>query len=338
MKQKARQVVAMDADSVVPKYRQMVDSLTAAIREGRMKRGDVLPTISDVCETHSLARLTVLKAYRLLQRQGIIRAEKRKGYYVATESIEHTVRVFLLFDEFTMYKRILYNAFRERLGERASIDIYFHHYNVALFDSLVSDRAGRYGMYVIMPWPEKRILPVLKRVDRQSLLLLDRGDAVPRGFAHVVQDHGPAMVHCLEQALPQLRKYRQFVLVYPEDTFHPAVTVEAFRAFCARWDLNGDVCRNLAGRRILPDTAYFCVDDNELVQVVEHCREVGYRLGQDVGVLSYNDTPMKKIIANGITVISTDFARMGARAADLVLDPEKDSEVIPTALILRASL
>jgi DNA-binding LacI/PurR family transcriptional regulator len=81
------------------------------------------------------------------------------------------------------------------------------------------------------------------------------------------------------------------------------------------------------------------VDDNELVVIAEHCRDAGYELGKDIGVISYNETPMKRIIGNGITVISTDFAMMGVHAADFILNPSAGArEVVPTSLIMRKSL
>ena len=42
------------------------------------------------------------------------------------------------------------------------------------------------------------------------------------------------------------------------------------------------------------------------------------RLGTDIGVISYNDTPLKDLL--GITVISTDFQKMGILAAKMLLD------------------
>ena len=39
-------------------------------------------------------------------------------------------------------------------------------------------------------------------------------------------------------------------------------------------------------------------------------------IGKQVGIISYNETPLKKIILNGITTISTDFEAMGIEAAN----------------------
>jgi DNA-binding LacI/PurR family transcriptional regulator len=62
------------------------------------------------------------------------------------------------------------------------------------------------------------------------------------------------------------------------------------------------------------------------------------KVGKHVGVISYNETPLKKLILNGITTISTDFQMMGEKAADLVLNRSNVHVEIPFYLRLRASL
>jgi Transcriptional regulators len=338
----ATKLFFIDTNSVKPKHRQIIDGVKTAIYEDRLKRNDILPTISDVCETYGISRLTVLKAYEALQRAGLIKAEKRKGYFVTSEEIERKTNIFLLFDELTMYKRVLYNAFRERMGGNCTIDIYFHHYSAKLFESLIAENLGNYTTYVVMPWPDKKVPQVIAKMDRKTTVLLDRGDAAVKspGFSSIVQDHNADMVRCLEQALPLLSKYRKFILVHPTYSFHPSMTVEGFLEFCKKHHINGDVYRTFDRSNILPDTAYFVVDDNELVIIVEHCMESGHQLGKSIGVLSYNETPMKRIIANGISVISTDFAMMGVRTADHVISQTNHTvhETIPTSLIMRGSL
>jgi DNA-binding transcriptional regulator YhcF (GntR family) len=338
----AAKLLNVDTKAVIPKHRQIAEGIKSAIIEGRLKRNDILPTIGDVCETFGIARLTVLKAYEDLQRSGLIRAESRKGYYVISEEVERKRNIFLLFDEFTMYKRVLYNAFRERIGGNGSIDIYFHHYSPRQFESLILNNLGNYTEYLIMPWPDSKVPQVVAKMDPRYTLLLDRGDAAGKiqGFSSIVQDHKIDLIACLEKALPAIQKYRKFILVYPSYSFHPAVTVEGFTEFCKTHHVSGDIYHTIDHSNILPDTAYFVVDDNELVIIVEQCMVSGYELGKTIGVLSYNETPMKRIIANGISVISTDFAMMGVRAADHILTSfAKDiHEVIPTQLIMRSSL
>jgi DNA-binding LacI/PurR family transcriptional regulator len=61
-------------------------------------------------------------------------------------------------------------------------------------------------------------------------------------------------------------------------------------------------------------------------------------VGKDVGVISYNETPLKKIILNGITTISTDFQAMGEKAAQLILEKSTAHIETPFHLNLRSSL
>jgi DNA-binding LacI/PurR family transcriptional regulator len=48
-----------------------------------------------------------------------------------------------------------------------------------------------------------------------------------------------------------------------------------------------------------------------------------WQFGKHLGVLSYDDTPLKEIISEGISVISNNFSLMGKRAAEMILNKEK---------------
>jgi DNA-binding LacI/PurR family transcriptional regulator len=55
-------------------------------------------------------------------------------------------------------------------------------------------------------------------------------------------------------------------------------------------------------------------------------------------VISYNETPMKKYVKEGITVISTDFELMGKKIAEFVSTGEKTNLIIPSKLTIRKSI
>ena len=75
-----------------------------------------------------------------------------------------------------------------------------------------------------------------------------------------------------------------------------------------------------------------------LAQFLEQCRTENLEPGVDVGFLSYNETPTKKFIYKGISVISTDFEALGTKAAEFIDEDKKIQSYIPTKLILRDSL
>ncbi|MNI94025.1 hypothetical protein D3C73_1520620 [compost metagenome] len=64
----------------------------------------------------------------------------------------------------------------------------------------------------------------------------------------------------------------------------------------------------------------------------------GFTLGDDIGLISYNDTDVKEILEGGITVISTDFWAMGNAAAEAILQKKILNERNPTQVIIRKSL
>ena len=69
--------------------------------------------------------------------------------------------------------------------------------------------------------------------------------------------------------------------------------------------------------------AYVVIEENDLVNLVRQVRKENLTLGKDIGIISYNDTPLKDLL--GINVVSTHFKAMGETAAYLVLNNKKET-------------
>ena len=78
--------------------------------------------------------------------------------------------------------------------------------------------------------------------------------------------------------------------------------------------------------------------EDDLVTLIEKILSSDYEIGKDVGVISYNETAIKKIILNGITTISTDFQMMGEKTAELILNNSVEHIEARFYLTLRNSL
>ncbi len=74
----------------------------------------------------------------------------------------------------------------------------------------------------------------------------------------------------------------------------------------------------------------------DLVNLINQIRENELVLGEDVGVISYNDTPLKELL--GIAVMSTDFKVMGEMAAQMILSNQKGRFKVPFNFIDRKSI
>jgi len=72
----------VDGRSGVPPYLQLVQQVRQALRMGVLQVGDQLPTVREVVAAVAVNPNTVLKAYRELEREGLIEARAGQGTFV----------------------------------------------------------------------------------------------------------------------------------------------------------------------------------------------------------------------------------------------------------------
>jgi DNA-binding transcriptional MocR family regulator len=64
------------------RYRELAGRLAELIRQGTYPSGERIPSVRQMSEQQNLSISTVLQAYSLLERQGLIEARPQSGYYV----------------------------------------------------------------------------------------------------------------------------------------------------------------------------------------------------------------------------------------------------------------
>ncbi|TKG96369.1 GntR family transcriptional regulator [Puteibacter caeruleilacunae] len=324
----------INAASDIPKFRQIIDSINHAIAEKKLNHGDVLPSVNFICKEYKLSRDTVFKAYALLKEQGVIESVPNKGYFVSKE----TRRVFLFLDTFKAYKEVLYGQFNKNLAQNTIADVHFHHYNIDVFRKLVQESVGKYSKYIIMPFDHPEVIEILSELPKENLLLIDWNIGAANDNNVLFQDFGQSVYDALEGATHLISKYKEFILLYPEFTDHPIDTLEFFEQYCRDNKINYSIQRNPDELNVSGEKAFFTVSDRMLGKILEQCKSKKLEPGQDVGILSYNETPMKKFIHRGISVISTDFHQLGSKAAEFASSDMKLKLCVPTSLIIRESL
>ncbi|MFC7217962.1 GntR family transcriptional regulator [Streptomyces polyrhachis] len=72
----------IDRRSGVATYLQIVQQVRQALRLGLLEPGDQLPTAREVVEATAVNPNTVLKAYRELEREGLVEARRGLGTFV----------------------------------------------------------------------------------------------------------------------------------------------------------------------------------------------------------------------------------------------------------------
>jgi DNA-binding transcriptional regulator YhcF (GntR family) len=325
---------SINHQSDIPKYQQLVNAINDTIGENLLQKGDGLPSVNNICKTYQLSRDTVFKAYSILKDNGVIESVPNKGYYVANE----TKKVLLVLDTFKAYKEVVYHSFVNNLPNNIITDVQFHHYNIDNFKTILNNSKGKYYKYVVMPFNHDDVPFVLSDIDNEKLLLIDWSIHSTPNNNYVFQDFGEAFFDALKVAVDVFEKYKSLVFLYPTFTYHSKETITYFKKYCELFHFNYKIITNPKLFQVEKNVAYISTSDRMLGIFLEQCRAENFEPGVDVGFLSYNETPMKKFIYKGISVISTDFKALGTKAAEFVTQDKPMQYYVPTKLIIRESL
>ncbi|MEO8764003.1 MAG: GntR family transcriptional regulator [Ginsengibacter sp.] len=336
-------LLQIDSDKKTPKYLQIVNTITNAIRQGKLKKGDPIFSINELSDEFLLSRDTVQKAYSLLRKKGLITAVKGKGFYINRTDITTPYRILLLFNKISNYKKQIYNSFVQTMGNKAIVDLKIHHFSAHLFESFIVECIYEYDYFVIMPHfsdDADEIEAIIKKIPSEKLILLDKDlPYTSSKYAAVYQDFKNDIYNALESAMHLLKKYTKIILVHPKIIPYPKEIVTGFRSFCNNYDFSYQVIHEIEPTTQLnKKEIYIVIEETDLVTLIKTCRTKGFKIGKDLGIISYNETPLKEILSDGITVISTDHHKMGETAARLILENRKEKIKNPFAFIQRKSL
>ena len=171
------------------------------------------------------------------------------------------------------------------------------------------------------------------------MILLDKLVAGVTGeYGAIYENFENDIYNALEEALPNLSKYNTLNIILPEYTYHPIEISTGFCKFCQEYAFNYKIVHNISKEQINKSEVYISLMEEDLVTLIEKIVDQNLELGKDVGVISYNETAIKKIILNGLTTISTDFKMMGEKAAELILNKSTEHIEARFYLTLRNSL
>ncbi|WP_298221872.1 GntR family transcriptional regulator [Flavobacterium sp.] len=330
-------IISIQNNLGIPKYKQIIQSVEKAIAEDQLSKDEKLPSINKVCLEFSLSRDTVLLAYEELKKRGIIYAILGKGYYVKSLEVTQKHRVFLLFDELNIFKEDLYNSILKHLGSNVQVDIFFHHFNATMFKKLIEESHGNYTRYIIMPTNLVEAPAIVKTLPVHEVFILDQTNAELKSYPAVFQNFVKDMYDALTQATFRLQHYKKLVLIFPGFR-EPVGMKEGFLRFCEDFNFKHEIITEFDQREIAAQEVYIIPNDRDLVSVIEQSKLQKLTLGTDFGIISYNDTPLKKVVENGITTISTQFESMGEIMAKMILQGKNEQIENECSLILRNSL
>ncbi|MHA8066779.1 GntR family transcriptional regulator [Aquirufa sp. ROCK2-A2] len=335
-------ILQIDAFSSTPKYLQIANSVIEGIRTKKIKKGDVLPSINELSFENYISRITVEKSYNYLKSKGIIASVRGKGFYILVDNLSFDLRVFLLFNKLSEHKKIIYDSFVEELGENASVDFFIYNNDFNLFKKIIQSRDRDYSHIVIIPHfldGEENARELINHLPKEKLYLVDKLlPGIQGNFGAVYENFEKDIFNALSQISESLKKYHTLKIIFPNTSYYPLEIVNGFMRFCQHYGYEREILSS--AKDITPKNGelYICVMENDLILLLDKILESKLELGQDVGIISYNETPLKRLLFRGITTVSTDFINLGTSVAQLIKANSKEQIENPFQVIARDSI
>lgn len=339
--------ISIDIASKTPVYKQLINSVLELIQNGHLKEGDMLLSMNELSQSLEVSKETVKKAYTILREKGIVESAQGKGFYISGTT-ESKTRVLMLFDKLSTYKFVLYRSFIENTGDSVNVTIHLHEQDPELFENLLNENLDQFDYYIITPHfaldraTQNRIIRLLKRIPNRKLILLDRYiEGLTGNFGAVFQRFEEDVQTGLDQALPFVSKYNAIHVISASSSLYGPIIKNGVSKFCEAHKLSYEFFDYKPTIEIETGIAYLVLNgqlDIELIDIIRSAKTQHLKIGDEIGIISYNESPLNEIILDGLTVLSTDFKEMGRRTAEMVKTGKLVKMANPFGLIVRQTL
>lgn len=319
------------------KYKAVVHFIEEQIVSGKYSIGDRIPSVNAFRIKFGISRSSVFLALKELQSRGLIEPVQAIGNFVSSNQVKIKEKVLLLFNEINLFKDMIYKSFLAEIDDRASVDIMFHNYNRTVFETLLENADGKYTSYVIMPGKFTGIDRLLSSISGHIVLADHFSASLTERYSSVGQDFESDTYNALENEIEHIRKYRRIILIQ-QSSKEPEERYVGICKFCSKNGFVPCLIPTVSGWTLNKGDLYITAENIELVHLIKSLKNTGFTLGRDIGIISYNDDPIKEILEGGIATLSSDFDAMGRSLARLVVDKEKQNIRNPYHLAVRRSL
>ena len=328
-------------DSKIPKYKQVVNLILSDIEAGIFKKGQRIPSINETSEELFLSRDTVEKAYVHLKKSGVLSSVRGKGYYVNQINIQHKIKIALIINKLSNYKRSIYYSLVKNMGNNANVDVFIYNYDLEQFNEIVNNQLTNYDYFVILPHfknENANVESVIRKIPKEKVLLVDRNMPSLKDYPVVYQEYEKDIQAALKEGIDLIKKYSKINLVFPINEYYSKNILRGFQIFCQVNNLQFSIIDKLSEKEVNRGEAFVLISDDDLYRFIKISKSKNWTLGKDVGVVAYNDNPVKEILENGITTISTNHDEIGRTAAQMILSKDFKRIKNPFEFVKRNSL
>ncbi|MFK7900352.1 MAG: substrate-binding domain-containing protein [Cyclobacteriaceae bacterium] len=335
----------IDQYSKEPKYIQLEKVMMNLFGEGEFVPGEQLFSINEASAYFNLSRDTIEKAYKSLKEKEVIISVRGKGYFLSDNFSGAKIKVLVLLNKLSDYKKTIYQSLVETLGDKAIVNLAIFYYDQEILFNLLTENNKKYTHIVIMPHfkPSDQVNKLLSELPEGKLFFLDhRYLYLDKEYPTVFQDFKNDIYDTLRRNIGLLTPYKRIILIFPKNDIYPyprEIRI-GISSFAEHYKFDFTLLEYYSSEEtpLEKGDLFITMRDDDLISVIKEVREREFNYVKDIGIISYNETPLKEILENGITVVSTNFKKMGVTMAELILSNENKQVRNDFSLVPRNTL
>lgn len=317
----------IDTHSKEAVYKQLVERICEAVRNDELKAGELVPSMNELAESLNISKETVKRAYGILRAKGVLEPHQGKGFYVSDSERKDSVSVLFLFDKFSAYKQEIVSGFHEECKRRTESTILLFNQDIKLFEYFIDENLGKFDYYVVAPhFPldnetQCKAAKIIRRIPNHKLIMIDKWmEEIPGNYGAIYQDFANDAYNGLTQGLEKFQSVSTLKVVTLPSSLYAPIMEKSIRRFCKD---NGLKVKFLPGlpASIMKGDVFLLLNsqlDTGLISIWDKANNLGLKVGEDYFIISYNDSPIDRVVLNGLTTISTDFGEMGREVARMI--------------------
>lgn len=331
----------VDFNSRLPKYRQVILAITRDVRKAILRPGDKIPSINEASSECYLSRDTVEKAYKELSRRGIIRSVPGKGFFVSETVFDNPLKILLVFDRLDDSRWKLYHALNQCL-EGAELTMMSYEHNYRMLTLSLQEHQDDFDFFIVIPHffaYQDDLRKAFEAVTPERLIVLTHAvDGLDDQTSQFTFDRRVAWEQALKKVEERFSHYKRMVLYFPEDFSFPQEILEAVEAFCESAQLPLKVQQEWDQRKVQTGDVCLVLEDETLSSLLEVMGERGLEPGKDIGIVSFDDNPLKEALAGGISTLGYDYHEIAQLTATRIETGNPLSHHFPLQWTIRKSL
>ena len=197
--------------------------------------------------------------------------------------------------------------------------------DITLFEYFINENLGRYDYYIVSPHfsldpnVQEKAMKIIKRIPNQKLIMVDRlMPGMIGNFGAAYQDFENDVAAGLEQGLRKLKTIGKLNVITLPTSLYGSLIQRKISEFCQENGIKVEFM-SCAPEKVRKGDAFLVLTsqlDPGLISLVDNAK--GMTVGTDYYIISYNDSPIDRVVLNGLTTISTDFNEMGREIARMV--------------------